>query len=99
MPDRVFLARLRAAAADPEAAELATLLALLTGIPHSPAEEPDATPPAFGALLTDNPRLFRRDECGKFDRAHGLRDDPLDESLAAYRRRLTADPYTTSGED
>jgi amino acid adenylation domain-containing protein/thioester reductase-like protein len=104
VPDPEFLARLRHAAASADAPELDTLLALLVRAPAGSSPNPDLAPdaapdqapdrapdpatPSFAALLTDNPRLFRKDECGKLDRRHGLREDPLAESVAAYRAFL-----------
>jgi amino acid adenylation domain-containing protein/thioester reductase-like protein len=43
---------------------------------------------AFGQLLVDNPRLFRKDECRALEARHGLADPPLDGAAAAYRDRL-----------
>ena len=78
-----FLARLERAAAAGGDHDLATLRALL---PHG-HDEP-ALQAGFARLLADNPRLFRKDACRELERRCGLRDEPLDEAMRAYRDRL-----------
>lgn len=80
-PAADFFARLKAAAADADLPELGTLVALMTRRAASGV-------PDFGSLLTDNPRLFRRDECAKLDARHHLTDSPLGGAVDAYRRQL-----------
>ncbi len=79
VPEPEFLARLRAAATDPGTPELATLLELVTRVPDRPR---------LTELLVDNPRLFRRDECQRFDVRRGVADEPPGKAIEAYRRWL-----------
>ncbi len=86
-----FLARVREAALETGDRELTSLASLLPGLPDE-----DELRAAFAELLTDNPALFRKDECRRLEERWGLADGPLDEAIAAYRARLAlaapADP-------
>ncbi|MBO4209879.1 non-ribosomal peptide synthetase [Micromonospora echinofusca] len=101
-PDRVscaeFLAVARAAATETGDAGLHTLLSLLPA-PSSGDEEQLRR--GFAALLVDNPRLFRRDRCARWEQRWGLADGhPLAPSMEAYRNwraRQAGDPDPDSG--
>jgi hypothetical protein len=62
----------------------ALLYALLRSLPSRPG----AAHPDFRRLLVDNPALFTRDACTALDARHGLDDQPLAPSVAAYRTTL-----------
>jgi thioester reductase-like protein len=81
-----FLAALRAAATGDDDRGAAALLALFPA--GSGTDEPQLRE-RFAALLTDNPRLFRRDTVSRLERRHGFVDDDLAASVAAYRAWLT----------
>ena len=84
MPCGEFLARLERAVALAPERDLATLRALL---PPGGQDEP-ALRAAFGALLVDNPRLFRNDVCRGLEARWGLRDEELEPAIEAYRAYL-----------
>ncbi|NUS09059.1 MAG: amino acid adenylation domain-containing protein [Nonomuraea sp.] len=65
--------------------ELITLASLLPA-----AEDEEELRRAFGGLLTDNPALFRKDECERLEQRWRLGDVALDGPIAAYHARLTA---------
>ncbi|MDX3523614.1 non-ribosomal peptide synthetase [Streptomyces scabiei] len=85
VPAPEFMAALGAAAAEDAGSPAAVLHAVLTLLPVS---GPDGTPD-FRRLLTDNPGLFTRESCTALDARHGLREQPLEAALAAYRTTLT----------
>ncbi|MBV1852788.1 non-ribosomal peptide synthetase [Catellatospora tritici] len=85
IPNLDFLARLREAALDTGDAELNTLLMLLK-VPPGATEH--AVGRRFGGLLTDNPRLFAKDECRRLEQRWGLSDEWLYGPIAAYRDHL-----------
>jgi hypothetical protein len=85
-----FLAALRDAVTDGDR-DAAALLALF---PTRLGADEEQLRAVFGALLTDNPRLFRRDECERLERRHGLTDGDLGPSVDAYRRWLTGQDRT-----
>ncbi|MEU4568325.1 amino acid adenylation domain-containing protein [Micromonospora sp. NPDC023956] len=80
-----FLAALRDAVTDGDR-DAAALLALF---PTRLGTDEEQLRAVFGALLTDNPRLFRRDGCDRLERRHGFTDADLRPSVDAYRRWLT----------
>lgn len=81
-----FLAALRDAVTDGDR-DAAALLALF---PTRLGADEEQLRAVFGTLLTDNPRLFRRDGCERLERRRGLTDGDLTPSIDAYRRWLTA---------
>ncbi|GHJ48131.1 hypothetical protein Cs7R123_54730 [Catellatospora sp. TT07R-123] len=85
IPNTDFLARLREAALDTGDAELNTLLTLLK-VPPGATEH--AVGRRFGGLLTDNPRLFAKDECRHLEQRWGLTDEWLYAPIEAYREHL-----------
>jgi amino acid adenylation domain-containing protein/thioester reductase-like protein len=80
-----FLARIREAALATGDRELTALASLLPGRPDA---DERTLKNAFAAMLTDNPRLFRKDECRRLEERWGLTDGRLDGAIAAYRARL-----------
>ncbi|MFI6824365.1 amino acid adenylation domain-containing protein [Micromonospora sp. NPDC050187] len=80
-----FLAALRDAVTDGDR-DAAALLALF---PTRLGTDEEQLRAVFGALLTDNPRLFRRDGCDRLERRHGCTDADLGPSVDAYRKWLT----------
>ncbi|XTZ15439.1 non-ribosomal peptide synthetase [Micromonospora echinospora] len=85
-----FLAALRDAVTDGDR-DAAALLALF---PTRLGADEEQLRAVFGALLTDNPRLFRRDGCDRLERRHGFTDADLGPSADAYRRWLTGQGRT-----
>ncbi|BCL13478.1 non-ribosomal peptide synthetase [Micromonospora sagamiensis] len=85
-----FLAALRDAVADGDR-DAAALLALF---PTRLGADEEQLRAVFGALLTDNPRLFRRDGCDRLERRHGFTDADLAPSVDAYRKWLTGQGRT-----
>ncbi|MEU7996244.1 non-ribosomal peptide synthetase [Micromonospora sp. NPDC049060] len=81
-----FLAGLREAA-DGGDRDAAVLLALFP--PGAGADE-ERLRAVFATLLTDNPRLFRRDGCAELERRRGFTDHRLGPSVGAYRAWLGA---------
>ncbi|WBB79609.1 amino acid adenylation domain-containing protein [Micromonospora sp. WMMD882] len=81
-----FLAALRDAVTDGDR-DAAALLALF---PTRLGTDEEQLRAVFGTLLTDNPRLFRRDGCERLERRHGLTDGDLTPSIDAYRGWLAA---------
>ncbi|MEU6076597.1 amino acid adenylation domain-containing protein [Micromonospora sp. NPDC047074] len=79
-----FLAGLRAAAGAGDR-DAAVLLALFP--PGAGADE-ERLRAVFATLLTDNPRLFRRDACAELERCRGFTDRRLGPSVGAYRAWL-----------
>jgi hypothetical protein len=78
-----FVAALREAATDGDRAA-AVLLALF---PPGAADE-QRLRAVCATLLTDNPRLFRRDGCAELERRRGFTDHRLGPSVDAYRAWL-----------
>ncbi|MEH1014452.1 amino acid adenylation domain-containing protein [Micromonospora sp. CPCC 206060] len=101
-PERVscaeFLAVAHTAAAESGDGGLHTLLSLL---PAASTGDEEQLRRGFAALLTDNPRLFRRDRCERLERRWGLADaHPLAASIEAYRHwraRRAGDPDPEGG--
>ncbi|MCX4390152.1 amino acid adenylation domain-containing protein [Micromonospora peucetia] len=79
-----FLAGLREAAGGGDR-DAAVLLALFP--PGAGADE-ERLRAVFATLLTDNPRLFRRDGCAELERRGGFTDHRLGPSVGAYRAWL-----------
>ncbi len=79
-----WTARLELLANDAARRELSLLCRFLPG---SKVTE-EAMREAFGKLLTDNPRLFLRGNCGALESAHALPDGDLEASITAYSRTL-----------
>ena len=67
--------------------DLASLAALL---PTRPDADEQELKDAFADLLTDNPALFRKDECRALEERWGLTDGALEGAIAAYGARLTS---------
>ncbi|MER6577857.1 amino acid adenylation domain-containing protein [Nonomuraea sp. NPDC001023] len=63
--------------------ELITLASLLPA-----AADEEELRRAFGGLLTDNPALFRKDECHRLEQRWRLGEGTLDGPIAAYHARL-----------
>jgi amino acid adenylation domain-containing protein/thioester reductase-like protein len=80
-----FLARLREAADRTGDRDLAGLAALL---PAPSGRDEPALRRALGALLTDNPSLYRKDECGRLEERWQLTDPDLRGPITAYRAYL-----------
>ncbi|MEU8146382.1 amino acid adenylation domain-containing protein [Nonomuraea sp. NPDC048901] len=72
------------ATADRELAALASLL------PAPEGTSEDKLKRAFARLLTDNPALFRKDECRRLEQRWQLDDGGLDGSITAYHARLAS---------
>ncbi|GAA4616717.1 hypothetical protein GCM10023195_74410 [Actinoallomurus liliacearum] len=93
-----FLARVREAALATGDRELTALASLLPGRPDA---DERTLKEAFAAMLTDNPRLFRKDECRLLEERGELTDGRLDGAIAAYRDRLvrgeTPEPHDALG--
>ncbi|MEU5949660.1 non-ribosomal peptide synthetase [Micromonospora sp. NPDC047465] len=79
-----FVAALREAATDGDRAA-AVLLALF---PAGAGADEERLRAVFATLLTDNPRLFRRDGCAELERRRGFTDHRLGPSVGAYRAWL-----------
>ncbi|MDN3353818.1 amino acid adenylation domain-containing protein [Actinomadura sp. DC4] len=75
--------------------DLASLAALLPG-PGADSGE-DELKRSLADLLTDNPALFRKDECRRLEERWGLTDGPLHGAIAAYGAHLTALQAGTAG--
>jgi hypothetical protein len=80
-----FLTRLREASRKPGEREFARLAALL---PAPDGQDEAALRRALRGLLTDNPALFRKDECRRLERRWRLADGRLHGPIAAYRSYL-----------
>jgi hypothetical protein len=80
-----FLARLHEASREPGVREFARLAALL---PAPDGQDEAALRRALRGLLTDNPALFRKDECRRLERRWRLADGQLHGPIAAYRSYL-----------
>jgi thioester reductase-like protein len=80
-----FLTRLREVARGTGERELARLAALL---PAPSAGDEAALRHALRRLLTDNPALFRKDECSRLEQRWRLADGPLHGPITAYRAYL-----------
>jgi len=97
-----FLVRLRQAASAGHGhqsghRELAALAALLPD-PADPSGRGEETlRRALGGLLTDNPALFRKDECQEMERRWGLADGKLDGPVRAYRDYLAGQAGLVTG--
>ncbi|MFI7511895.1 amino acid adenylation domain-containing protein [Micromonospora echinofusca] len=79
-----FLAGLREAAGEGDR-DAAVLLALF---PPGAGTDEERLRAVFATLLTDNPRLFRRDGCAELERRRGFTDHRLGPSVGAYRAWL-----------
>ncbi len=79
-----FLTRLREVARGTGERELARLGALLP----APSGDEAALRQALRRLLTDNPALFRKDECSRLEQRWRLADGPLHGPITAYRAYL-----------
>jgi amino acid adenylation domain-containing protein/thioester reductase-like protein len=77
-----FLTRLAAAAAQTGDRDLAGLAALL------PAPEAGHARQELAELLTDNPALYRRDECRRLEERAELPGEDISDAIAAYRGYL-----------
>jgi amino acid adenylation domain-containing protein/thioester reductase-like protein len=89
-----FLALLAGSAARSGDRELAGLAALL------PAPEAGHTGSArreLAELLTDNPALYRRDECQRLEERWRLPAEDVSDAIAAYRRYLDAMTQPAAG--
>lgn len=86
-----FLARLRASARQGAARtgerELAALAALF---PAAGDYDEDGLRAGLAGLLTDNPTLYRKDECRRLEQRWRLRDEDTRGAIAAYRGYLEA---------
>lgn len=80
-----FMAELREAAERAGGGELRTLMSLLP--PVDPGDEAGLRR-MFRGLLTDNPRLFRKDRCARLEQRWGLTDGWLHPAISAYRAQL-----------
>ncbi|MEQ4719539.1 amino acid adenylation domain-containing protein [Nonomuraea sp. B19D2] len=65
--------------------ELTTLASLLPAM-----RDENELRRAFSGLLTDNPALFRKDECHRLEQRWRLDDGTLDGPIAAYHARLAS---------
>ncbi|WP_214325666.1 non-ribosomal peptide synthetase [Nonomuraea sediminis] len=65
--------------------ELTTLASLLPAV-----QDEGELRRAFGSLLTDNPALFRKDECHRLEQRWRLDEGTLDGPIAAYHARLAS---------
>ena len=82
-----FLGRLADSAARSGDRELAGLAALL---PAPEVGDTDRARRELAALLTDNPSLYRQDECQRLEERWRLPGEDLGEAIAAYRGYLDA---------
>jgi thioester reductase-like protein len=88
-----FLTRLRERAESAGERELAALAALLP----APDERDEAgLRRELATLLTDNPALYRSDECRRLEERWGLPDEDLHGAIAAYRAYLDAAARSTA---
>jgi amino acid adenylation domain-containing protein/thioester reductase-like protein len=74
---------------------LASLAALLP-VPGADSGE-DALKRSLADLLTDNPALYRKDECRRLEERWGFTDGPLHGAIAAYGARLRSVQAGTAG--
>jgi thioester reductase-like protein len=81
-----FLARLRDRAEQTGDRDLAGLAALL---PAAGGRDEQSLRRELAALLTDNPSLYRKDECRRLEERWQLLDEDLHGPIAAYRAYLT----------
>ncbi|HVK95684.1 MAG TPA: SDR family oxidoreductase, partial [Noviherbaspirillum sp.] len=79
-----FLVRLDQAVHETRQRDLVTLRALL---PQGARDEV-MLQQAFSRLLTDNPRLFLKENCRKLERRWGMADEWLNGAISAYRDYL-----------
>jgi thioester reductase-like protein len=90
-----FLARLRERAARTGGRELAALAALL---PAPEDRDEDGLRAELAALLTDNPSLYRKDECRQLEQRWRLPDEDTRGAIAAYHAYLDSTVRPTAGE-
>ncbi|HUR01689.1 MAG TPA: amino acid adenylation domain-containing protein [Nonomuraea sp.] len=87
IPCRDFVTLVREAGRATADRELTTLASLL---PTPRGTDEDELRQAFAGLLTDNPALFRKDECRRLEQRWQLDDGSLDGSITAYHARLAS---------
>lgn len=80
-----FLTRLRESAEGTGGRELAALAALL---PAPGDRDETSLRRELATLLTDNPALYRKDECRRLEERWGLHDEDLRGAIAAYHGYL-----------